>query len=229
MAEKTNREKLQFIVSHAKADANLCAVAYQIIKGSKTEDRASILEEFVTGFRATPTDGSMKLPTVITKMEECELMERYGSYVDQKIEELIEDNLEEHEFYDKLAEFIVSDDMLRDGAAGAIAIFDCVIDKRFPYHRVDVSKALTMDQERYLEIIKIIGDNELDQIDSTLNYDFEQKTERASVVLSLIEARENYEERVVMMSRVLTHFEREMMKMHMHGLKGEFLRTLLED
>lgn len=229
MAEKTNREKLQFIVSHAKADANLCAVAYQIIRGSKTEDRASILEEFVTGFRATPTDGSMKLPTVITKMEERELMERYGSYVDQKIEELIEDNLEEHEFYDKLAEFIVSDDMLRDGAAGAIAIFDCVIDKRFPYHRVDVSKALTMDQERYLEIIKIIGDNELDQIDSTLNYDFEQKTERASVVLSLIEARENYEERVVMMSRVLTHFEREMMKMHMHGLKGEFLRTLLED
>lgn len=229
MAEKTNREKLQFIVSHAKADANLCAVAYQIIKGSKTEDRASILEEFVTGFRTTPTDGSMKLPTVITKMEERELMERYGSYVDQKIEELIEDNLEEHEFYDKLADFIVSDDMLRDGAAGAIAIFDCVIDKRFPYHRVDVSKALTMDQERYLEIIKIIGDNELDQIDSTLNYDFEQKTERASVVLSLIEARENYEERVVMMSRVLTHFEREMMKMHMHSLKGEFLRTLLED
>lgn len=229
MAEKTNREKLQFIVSHAKADVNLCAVAYQIIKGSEPEDRASILEEFVTGFRTTPTDGSMKLPTVITKMEERELMERYGNYVDQKIEELIEDNLEEHEFYDKLAKFIVSDDMLQDGAAGSIAIFDCVIDKRFPYHRVDVSKALTMDQERYLEIIKIIGENELDQIDSALNYDFEQKTERASVVLSLIEARENYEERVVMMSRVLTHFEREMMKMHMHGFKGEFLRTLLED
>lgn len=112
MAEKTNREKLQFIVSHAKADANLCAVAYQIIKGSVPEERAAILEEFVTGFRGTPTDGSMKLPTVITKTEERSLMERYGSYVDQKIEELIEENLEEHEFYEKLAEFIVSDNML---------------------------------------------------------------------------------------------------------------------
>ena len=209
MAEKTNREKLQFIVSHAKADANLCAVAYQIIKGSVPKERAAILEEFVTGFRGTPTDGSMKLPTVITKAEERSLMERYSSYVDQKIEELIEEN--------------------QDGAAGAIAIFDCVIDKRFPYHRVDVSKALTMDQERYLEIIKTIGDNKLDEIDSALNYDFDQKTERASVVLSLIEARDSYEERVVMMSRVLAHFEREIMKMQMKGLKGDLLRSLLED
>jgi hypothetical protein len=229
MADKTNREKLQFIVSHAKADANLCAVAYQIIKGSVMEERATILEEFVTGFRSTPTDGSMKLPTVITRTEERGLMERYGSYVDQKVEELIEDNLEEHEFYEKLAEFIVSDSMLQDGAAGAIAIFDCVIDKRFPYHRVDVSNALTMDQERYLEIIKAIGDNKLEQIDSALNYDFNQKTERASVVLSLIEARDSYEERVVMMSRVLAHFEREIMNMQMKGLKGDLLRDLLED
>lgn len=229
MAEKTNREKLQFIISHAKADVNLCAVAYQVIKGSSPEERATILEEFVTGFRGTPTDGSMKLPTVITKTEERSLMERYGSYVDQKIEELIEDNLEEHEFYEKLAEFIVSDSMLQNGTTGAIAIFDCVIDKRFPYHRVDVSMALTMDQERYLEIIKTIGDDKLAQIDSALNYDFNQKTESASVVLSLIEARENYEERVVMMSRVLAHFEREIMKMQMKGLKGDLLRSLMED
>lgn len=86
----------------------------------------------VTGFGGTPTDGSMKLPIVITKAEECGLMERYGSYVDQKIEELIEDNLEEHEFYGKLVKFIVSDSMLQDGTAGAIVIFDYVIDKRFP-------------------------------------------------------------------------------------------------
>ena len=33
-----------------------------------------------------------------------------------------------------------------------------------------------MVQERYLEIIKTIGNNELDQIESALNYDFEQKT-----------------------------------------------------
>lgn len=229
MAEKTNIEKLQFIISHAKADVNLCAIAYHIIKESVPEDRATILKEFITGFICTPTDGSMKLPTVITKTEESSLMERYGSYVNQKIEELIEENLETHEFYEKLADFIVFDNVLQDGAAGAIAILDCVIDKRFPYHKVDVSKALTMDQENYLEIIKTIGDDELNQIDSALNYGFEQKTERASVVLSLIEARDSYEERVVMMSRVLNHFEREIMNMQMKSIKGDILRKMLED
>lgn len=119
--------------------------------------------------------------------------------------------------------------MLQDGAAGAIAIFDCVIDKRVPYHRVDVSKALAMVQERYLEIIKTIGNNELDQIESALNYDFEQKTERASVVLSLIESRDSYEERVVMMSRVLDYFECEIIKMQMKDFKRELLRSLIED
>ena len=229
MAEKTNREKLQFIISHAIADVNLCAVAYQLIKGSETSERGKILEEFITGFKSTPTDGTMKLPIGINKAEEQSLMKRYGSYVDQKIEELINENLEESEFYAKLADFIVSDEMLQDGTAGAIAIFDCAIDKRFPYHWVDVSKALTMDQENFLEIINTIGDSKLDQIDSALTYDFKLKTERASVVLSLIEARENYEERVVMMSRVLSYFEREIMKMQMRGLTGDLLRTFLDD
>ena len=86
-----------------------------------------------------------------------------------------------------------------------------------------------MDQDSYLEIIKTIGDNELDQIDSALNYGFEQKTERASVVLSLIEARDSYEERVVMMSRVLNHFEREIMNMQMKRIKEDILRSLLDD
>ena len=48
-------------------------------------------------------------------------------------------------------------------------------------------------------------------------------------MLSLIEKRDSYEEHVVMMSRVLAHFEREIMKMQMKGFKGEFLKSLLDD
>lgn len=207
MAEKTNREKLNFIISHAKADVNLCAVAYQIIKGSEPADRAIIFEEFIKGYKRTPTDGSMKLPIIITKNEERSLMKRYGRYVDQKIKELIISNFEKEEFYTKLVDFIMYDEMLQDGMAGAIAIFDCVIDKRLPYHRVDISKAITMENDRYLQIINTIGQDKLDQINSALIFDFNQKTETAAVLLSLIESREKYEERVVMMSRVLAYFE----------------------
>lgn len=207
MAEKTNGEKLKFIISHAAADVNLCAAAYQLIKGSANDERAKIFEEFVVGYRSSPTDCSMELPEVINKVEEQSLMKRYRRYVDQKIKELIDENLDEKNFYKKLIEFIVSDEMLQDPKAGAIAIFDCVIDPRFPYHWVDVSKALSMSQEKYLEILHKIGSEDLKQIDRVLKYGFNQKTERAAVLLALIEDREDYEERVVMMTRLLAHMD----------------------
>lgn len=223
MVEKTNIEKLRFIISHAKADSNLCAVAYRIIKDSRQEDRAVILEDFIKGFKNTPTDCTMELPTLISKDEEKKLMEKYGKYVDQKIDELIDESLEETDFYTRLAEFIVSDDMLQDGMAGAIAIFDCAVDRRFPYHFVDVSNVLTMEQERYQEIVAGIGEEKLEQIESALTYSFNQKTEKASLVLSLIDAREDYEERVIMMSRVLSYFDCEIIKLRIacisEGLK----------
>ena len=228
MAEKTNREKLQFIVAHAKADANLCAVAYEIIKESEKADRGAILREFIDKYRRTPSDGTVDLPRVIDNLEERRLMGEYGSYVDQKVDELIRENLDETAFYEKLADFIMTDEKLQEESAGAIAIFDCAIDSKFPYHWIDVSKALTMDQEKYIQIQQQVGDDKLDQIESALTYEFEQKTERASVVLSLIEERESYEERVIMMCRVLTHFEKEFMGMHMRDLKGSLLRSLLE-
>ena len=213
MGEKTNIEKLHFIISHAKADSNLCAVAYKIIKDSRPEDRAEILEDFIKGFKNTPTDNTMELPVLIDKDEEKRLMKKYGEYVDQKIDELIDESLKETEFYTKLAEFIISDDMLQKEMAGAIAILDCAIDRRFPYHWVDVSKVVTMKQGKYRKIMARIGDAKLNQIVSALNYNFNQKTEKASLVLSLIDERQDYEERVVMMSRVLSYFEYEIMKL----------------
>ena len=32
MTDKTNREKLRVIVSHAQTDVNLCAIAYKMMK-----------------------------------------------------------------------------------------------------------------------------------------------------------------------------------------------------
>ncbi len=229
MANKTNREKLKVIVSHAKMDVNLCAVAYQMLKASDSEDRPLMLADFIKGVRRSESDGSMKLPVVITKPEEANLMGRYGSYVDQKLEKLIAEGPEEKEFYERLSEFFFNDEMLQDGKAGTIAIFDCVIDKRLPYHKVSTEKAISMDQEHFVELINRIGDDALETIESVLSYDFEQKTERASVVLDLIESREDPEERIIMLTRVFQHFEKQMLMMHQREIKRSLLRDLLED
>lgn len=225
------KEKMTRVIEHAKADENLCAVAYQVLKAMET-GRGEMLKYMITGFKSTPTDGTMKLPITVSKSEKESLMKRYGKYVDQKLEELLKKNLSEDDFYEQLADFIVNDDMLQDTKVGAIAIYDCAVDKRLPYHQIDVSKALHMEQDEYIELIKKIGDDNLDKVDSALTYDFDQKTERAAVVLDLIESRESFEERVVMMARVLAHFERDIMKLHLgalEGLGGGLLSQLLED
>ena len=188
-----------------------------------------MLEEFIKDVRRSKSDDSMKLPVVITKPEETNLMSRYGSYVDQKLEKIIAAGPEEKEFYEKLSEFFFSDEMLQDSKAGTIAIFDCVIDKRLPYHKVNTEKAIFMEQDHFIELIKRIGDDALESIESALSYDFEQKTERASVVLNLIESRDDLEERVIMLTRVFQHFEKQMLMMHQREIKRSLLRNHLED
>ncbi len=229
MAGKDNREKLRVLVSHAKADANLCAVAYQIIKASDPSERPQELMEFITSVRRDETDGSMKLPIVITKEEEISLMTRYGFYVDQKTAELIEEQLEEGEFYSRLADFIFNDEKLQDEMAGAIAIFDCMIDRRYPYHKIDMSDALTMTQEEYDVLREKIGEDTLETIDSALAFDYEQKTERAGVVLSLIDSGKTREERVIMLTRALGYYENQIMMLRRRELKRHLLRNLIEE
>lgn len=229
MADKTNREKLRVIVSHAQTDVNLCAVAYKMMKACDSEERAQVFEEFIKSVRRDESDGSMKLPVVITKREEANLMSRYGSYVDQKLEQLLKENLEEGEFYVKLTDFIFNDEMLQDGKAGSIAIFDCVIDKRLPYHKLDTTSAITMDNDQFAEVMKSIGDEALEAIDSAMSHDFDQKTERAGVVLSLIESRERREERAAMLIRAFSYYEKQIIQLHERELKRKLLRELMSD
>ena len=229
MTDKTYREKLRVIVSHAQTDVNLCAVAYKMMKDCDSDERSQIFEEFIKSVRRDESDGSMKLPVVITKREEANLMSRYGSYVDQKLEQLLKEDLDESEFYTKLADFIFNDEMLQDGKAGSIAIFDCVIDKRLPYHKLDTTSAITMDSDQFAEVMKSIGDEALEAIDSAMTHDFEQKTERAGVVLALIESRESREERVAMLIRAFSHYEKQIFQFHERELKRKLLRELMSD
>lgn len=204
-------------------------VAYKMMKTCDFEERAQIFEEFIKSVRRDESDGSMKLPVVISKSEEANLMSRYGSYVDQKLEQLLKENLEESDFYSRLSEFIFNDEMLQDGKAGSIAIFDCVIDKRLPYHKLDTTSAITMDDNQFAEIMNSIGDELLEAIDSAMSHNFDQKTERAGVVLALIESRERREERAAMLIRAFSYYEKQIFQLHERELKRELLRKLMSD
>lgn len=208
MADKTIREKLKVIVSHAKKDdVNLCVVAYKMLNGCEPEERANAFEEFIKNVKRNESDGSMKLPIVISEREEALLMSRYSSYVDRKLEQLFGENPEEKVFYSKLAEFIFSDEMLQDGKAGSIAIYDCVIDKRLPYRRIDTTKAITLDEKQLEDVMDAIGKETLGFVDRIIQFDFEQKTEMAGVLLDLMDSMNCREEKAIIMIKAFNHYE----------------------
>lgn len=148
---KVELEKMEFMVSHAKADINLCAVVYRMLCGVDSEEQAELLARFIKGYQETATDGSVDVPIVISDEQERYLTRKYQRMVDGHLEELINTRpiLSKQEFYEKLTDYIMNNQSLRDNGAREFAIYDCCIDKRLPYAPIDLESGLRMENDEY--------------------------------------------------------------------------------
>ena len=145
-------EKMNFLISNAKANVNLAAVCFQLIKSAPVDERPKLLEDFFVGYKSTPTTGELKLPITISDEEERKYMIRYGKLVDTHMEELQKQNLSEKDFYAQLWTFICESPVLPNDKARIIALFDCAIDKRLPYFKLDRDRVLSMENEEYQDV-----------------------------------------------------------------------------
>lgn len=117
-------EKMNFLISNAKANVNLAAVCFQLIKSAPVDERPKLLEDFFVGYKSTPTTGELKLPITISDEEERKYMIRYGKLVDTHMEELQKQNLSEKDFYAQLWTFICESPVLPNDKARIIALFE---------------------------------------------------------------------------------------------------------
>ncbi len=206
MVQQTNLEKILFLVSHAKADLNLCVAAYQIIEKTCKEDRPVLMETFIRGFRNTRTDDSLEIPEVFTEDIENAYVRRYQRIVDGHLEEFLNARLSKTDFYAELTNYIMTDRNLLDDGARAFAIYDCCIDKRLPYACVDLTTGLKMENEEYTDCIEQLTDD-IDRINYILNANLQQKTERASLLLRELEACEDFKKKTVLLATALNYYE----------------------
>ena len=208
-------EKMNYLISNAKANVNLAAVCFQLIKSAPVDEHPKLLEEFFVGYKSTPTTGELKLPRTISDEEERKYMMRYGKLVDTHMEELQKQNLSEKDFYTQLWAFICESPVLPNEKARIIALFDCAIDKRLPYFKLDRDRVLSMENEEYQEICKQIGDDTFAKLEFILNGDFDQKTEQASLVVQMMDNMPDYTQRCVFLTRIIAHYKRELLRMHL--------------
>lgn len=206
MAQQANLEKINFLVSHAKANLNLCVAAYQIIEKTSIENRPMLMEVFIRGFKNTRTDESIEIPEVFNEETAHAYTRRYQRIVDGHLEEFLNAGFSKDEFYTELTNYIMTDRNLLDDGARAFAIFDCCIDKRLPYACVDLTSGLQMKNEEYAECVEQLTDD-IDRVNYILNANLQQKTERASLLLRELDSCEDFRKKTVLLATVLNCYE----------------------
>ena len=212
------KEKLEVIISHAKADVNLCAAALSLIMDAPIEEQVNLAESFFKGFKTVPTKADFELSQIISKDEEKKLMLRYGPIVDAYLEELLEQSLPNKAFYSELWDYITTSEALPTTQARIIALFDCAIDKRIPYVHIDRAKALKMNQATFQECNNKIGNEKFQTLEYILNSKWEQKTEEASLVVKMLDDLEDFNLRTVFMTRIIAHFQVELHRLHLRDM-----------
>lgn len=206
MAQQTNLEKINFLVSHAKANLNLCVVAYQIIEKTSIEDRPALMETFIRGFKNTRTDESIEIPEVFNEETEHAYTRRYQRIVDGHLEEFLNAGFSKEDFYAELTNYIMTDKNLLDDGARAFAIFDCCIDKRLPYACVDLTSGLRMENEEYASCVEQLVED-IDRVNYILNANLQQKTERASLLLRELDSCDDFKKKTVLMATILNRYD----------------------
>lgn len=73
-----NEEKIKELCSSASADINLCRVAYTVIDNAPEEEKATLLEAFIIGYRNTPTNHSLDLPCFMDDKKKDLMLKKYG-------------------------------------------------------------------------------------------------------------------------------------------------------
>lgn len=231
MLQQSNIKKINFLVSHAKADINLCAAAYQLLSKTDREERPLLLEEFIRGYRNTKTDETLDIPSIFNDEMEHAYMRRYQRIVDGHLEELLNAGLSVEEFYSELSEYIMDDKHLLDDGARAFAIFDCCIDRRFPYACVDLTSGIKMENEEYARYIADLQET-IDRINYILSANLQQKTERSSLLLKELENCDDFKKRTVLLSTILNRYDADALRKAMLQIKiasNSSLEDLLSD
>lgn len=214
---KSNEEKIKELCSAAEADIRLCWVVYTIIDKAPEVEKAALLESFIIGYKNTPSDHSLELPHFMSNKQKNNLLKRYGRQVDKRMVTIQNMGLSENAFYEKLWKYISTTPALPTFESRVIALYNCVIDERLPYYKVDHSAALTMEQEVYESFIASIGDRNLGRMKFILKADFSQRTEQASLIMQMIDACESFEERTVFLSRVIACLKTEFQRMELRN------------
>lgn len=178
---------------------NICYQIYQEIiqyRGNEPE----LLCYFFENSEQIESNGLNCVENVIENEKRLEYIDKYGQVVDEIIECLLKKNYTKEEFYKNLWNEISENEVLSNINMQVFAIYYVWIDVRIPYF--ELTPGIKMSGDEYRRIRKKIL-KEIQQARFILSIPVDQKTERASRLVALLDSLGSEEERTVLMAQIL--------------------------
>lgn len=182
------------------------SAVFQIIQQAPTKDRAAMLRttcETWDSIEGNNVNGSLPLESMITDSELEVLKKQYGKMVDSFLEGIISANPSEEVFYQQLWDVLSNSILLTDPKAQYFALYWVLVDSRIPYFFF--GEGLSMSDEQFKLVNRRLYLQRA-RIRFATKRSFDQKTQRASVLLQELDSVSG-EDRVVLMANLIDYLQ----------------------
>lgn len=185
-------------VSGSKMD--ICHEVYKKI-ASYPGNEPELLRFFFEQSEQIESNEECPVEVIFSEEEKKEYINgNYGKMIDEALEILIKKGLKKEQFYEKLWKDIITNALLDSSKLRAFAVYFIWIDMRIPYFELE--EGIKMSGDEYRDIRNDILE-EIKRARFILSVPVEQKTERASRLVKMLESIEDEKKKAVLMTQIL--------------------------
>ena len=149
------------------------------------------------------SDETIELPTVFEKEEYSNALKDIHPGIKKLIDNMVTEQVEEKDFYLKLWEQISDKFQYAKEIDKVCVLIVLITDPRTPYFKL--GKAMKMDNEQYQKIGNTI-EQQISKAFFALRCGYEQNTEVASQLYSILQEIEDEEQRIVFLANIIGFF-----------------------
>lgn len=178
---------------------DICYQIYQLITSVKGQE-SKLLRFFYENSEMIDSSDEVMAEVVFSDAERKTLEKSYGKMIDGVLEAILRKQYPIEQFYDELWKAIDENPLFKDEKTKVFAMYYIWIDSRVPYFQLD--SGMKMGNMEFAEITRKKLED-IKKIRFILTAPMEQKTERASLLLKMLEECREEKEKTVLMVQIL--------------------------
>ncbi len=178
---------------------DLSYAVYELIEQSE-HLKPELFMFFIETSEDLDSSEEQRIEKIFSEEEKYQYARDYGKIIDGTLEALLKKQYEKEKFYHELWKFIEENPLLDTKKLKAFALFYIWVDIRLPYYVLD--DGIKMSDDDYQNVCQKLSED-IKKARFILHVPTEQKTERASRIVKLLENLQDDKEKAVLMSQIL--------------------------